>query len=165
MQNVVFVGRLAADPQVTQDFAKAVLRLLEMEKTVVEGAGGAPLAAVMRRSLGLDGKKVVLMLCGGNIDAAVISHIIERGLAADGRLCRIVALISDRPGGLARFTSVLAATGASVKDVYHDRNFGPLDVARVRVVCIVETRDFDHIAEIRRALVEQQIDFTAGADQ
>jgi threonine dehydratase len=157
-RNVVDQLVLVDEPSI----AKAVLRLLEMEKIVVEGAGASPLAGMLSKPLGLEGKKVVLLLAGGNIDAAVVSHVIERGLAADGRLCRIVAQISDRPGGLAQFTSVLASTGASVKDVYHDRNFGPMDIARVRVVCILETRDFDHIAHIHHTLGETGIEFTAG---
>jgi len=131
----------------------AVLRLLEMEKMVVEGAGAVPLAAAMQRTLGLDGKKVVLCLTGGNIDVTLISRIIERGLAADGRLCRIVAYISDRPGSLAHLLTVIAETGASIKEVSHDRNFGPADVACVPVSVVMETRDASHIAEIRVVLV------------
>ena len=78
---------LVDEPQI----ATSVLRLLELEKTVVEGAGAVPLAAAMNPSLGLKGKKIVLCLCGGNIDVNVISRVIERGLAADGRLCRFIA--------------------------------------------------------------------------
>jgi threonine dehydratase len=143
--------------------ARAILRLLELEKMAVEGAGAVPLAALTgagtgagsakgAASLGLAGKKVVLCLSGGNIDLTLISRIIERGLAADGRLCRIVVGISDRPGGLARLTAVLAATGASIKEVSHDRNFGPADVAVVRVAAVLETRDFDHIRQVHEAL-------------
>ena len=139
--------------------ARSVLRLLELEKTVVEGAGAVPLAAAVDESLGLAGKKVVLCLAGGNIDVTLISRIIERGLAADGRLCRIIASISDRPGGLAHFTSILAATGASIKEVTHDRNFGPADVYRVTVSCILETRDFAHIHEVHGALKRARIEF------
>jgi threonine dehydratase len=139
--------------------AMSILRLLELEKTVVEGAGAVPLAAAMRRSLGLEGRKVVLCLCGGNIDVTVISKVIERGLAADGRLCRVVAQMSDRPGSLARLAGVLAATGASVKEVYHDRNFGPADVGTVAIACILETRDVEHIDQIKGALREAGIRF------
>jgi len=133
--------------------ALSVLRLLEMEKTVVEGAGAVPLAAAMRaRELGLSGKKVVLVLCGGNIDVTLISRIIERGLVTDGRLCRIVAQISDRPGSLAKLLVTLAGTGASIKEVEHDRHFGPGDVALVSVSCTCETRDSLHIKEIQETL-------------
>jgi threonine dehydratase len=139
--------------------AKAILRLLELEKTVVEGAGAVPLAAAADRSLGLEGKKVVLLLCGGNIDVTIISRVIERGLAADGRLCRITAAITDRPGGLAQLTKTIAASGASIKEVHHDRNFGPADIARVYVSCVLETRDFDHIREIEAALRADGFEF------
>ena len=138
--------------------ATAILRLLEMDKTVVEGAAATPLAAAMTRSLDLDGKKVVLCLCGGNIDVTQISRVIERGLAGDGRLCRIFAFISDRPGSLARLLAVIAETGASIKEVSHDRNFGPADVARVAVSAILETRDFEHIRQIRERLREAGIE-------
>ncbi|MBA3686572.1 MAG: threonine ammonia-lyase [Planctomycetes bacterium] len=134
------------------EIATAVLRLLELEKTVVEGAGAVPLAAALNRRADLAGKKVALLLCGGNIDVTTIARVIERGLAADGRLCRIVTQISDRPGSLVKVLSVVAGTGGSVKEVAHDRNFGPADVARVAISCVVETRDAEHIAEIERAL-------------
>jgi threonine dehydratase len=132
--------------------ALSVLRLLELEKTVVEGAGAVPLAAAMNKSLGFSGKKIVLCLCGGNIDVTLISRVIERGLAADGRLCRIVARISDRPGSLAKLTTVIASTGASVKEVDHDRYFAPADVGYVNVICLLETRDASHIKEVQQAL-------------
>ena len=148
---------LVDEPQI----ATSVLRLLEMEKTVVEGAGAVPLAAAMDRSRGLEGKKVVLCLCGGNIDVNLISRVIERGLAADGRLCRFRASISDRPGSLAALLSVIASTGASIKEVSHDRNFGPADVSRVAVLCIVETRGPEHIGELHRALQAAEIAFRA----
>jgi threonine dehydratase len=139
--------------------ATAILRLLEIEKTVVEGAGASSLAAAMQRNLKLEGKKVVLLLCGGNIDVTVISRVIERGLAADGRLCRVTAHVSDRPGSLARLLSLIAATGASIKDVFHDRSFGPADVARVSISCTMETRDAAHIGEIHTALKAAGIEF------
>jgi threonine dehydratase len=148
---------LVDEPQI----AKAVLRLLEMEKTVVEGAGAVPLAAAWDQSLDLRGKKVVLCLCGGNIDATLISRIIERGMSADGRLCRIIARISDRPGSLARLLGVIAETGASIKEVSHDRSFGPADIAHVAVSCIIETRDASHIAELHDTLRGKGLDFTA----
>jgi threonine dehydratase len=134
--------------------ARSVLRLLELEKTVVEGAGAVPLAAALDPTCGLAGKKVVLVLCGGNIDVTTLGRIIDRGLAADGRLCRLTVLLRDRPGTLAALTAVLAATGASIEDVTHDRNFGPPDVATVPVSCVLETRDAAHAEAVRRAVVE-----------
>jgi threonine dehydratase len=138
--------------------ALSILRLLELEKTVVEGAGAVPLAAAMDPSMELAGKKVVLALSGGNIDLTLISRVIDRGLAADGRLCRVRASVSDRPGSLAGLAAVLASTGASIQQVTHDRHFGPVDVARVAVDCVLETRDAQHIDEIRRTLLSNGID-------
>ena len=135
-----------------EQIAASVLKLVEHEKLVVEGAGAVPLAAALSRTLGLEGKTVVLVLCGGNIDVTVLGRVIERGLAADGRLCRVTADVADSPGGLVRLLNVIAAAGASVKDVEHDRHFGPADVAKVAVRVTVETRDAAHVAELHAAL-------------
>lgn len=142
------------EPQI----ALAILRLMELEKMVVEGAGAVSLAAVMNRPPGLAGKKVVLCLTGGNIDVTVISRIIERGLAYDGRLCRVIVYISDRPGSLATLLTLVAQTGASIKEVSHDRSFGPADVARVKVSVIMETRDLEHIRQIHETLKEKGVE-------
>jgi len=144
--------------------ALAVLRLVELEKSVVEGAGAVPLAALLSGQLSeLRGKKVVLPLCGGNIDTNMLGRIIERGLAADGRLCRLSANISDRPGGLARFASILAEEGASVRDVEHDRAFAGDDVSQVVVHCVIETRDRDHAARVRQRLKREGFQVNADA--
>jgi threonine dehydratase len=140
--------------------ARSVLKLLELEKTMVEGAGAVPLAAAMNPSCNLAGKKVVLVLCGGNIDVTVLSRIIDRGLAADGRLCRVTACVGDRPGSLARLTANLASTGASILDIAHDRHFGPADPALVTITATCETRDFEHIKEIKFALQAAGVEFT-----
>lgn len=139
---------------VTEDWiALAILRMLELEKTVVEGAAVAPLAALMAGALPeLAGQRVVLAVTGGNIDPTVLSRVIEKGLVADGRLARLAVMVSDRPGGLAALSRVLADAGASIKDIAHDRAFSGPDVSAVRVVCLVETRDRAHIAAVRRAL-------------
>lgn len=136
-----------------QSLALAVLRLLELEKSVLEGAGAAGLAAFLDGKLPeLAGKKVVLLLTGGNIDPTVLPRIIENGLVADGRLCRFTAKISDRPGSLARLTQFLAQTGVSVRDIQHDRMFSGPDVTAVQVICTVETNDHAHIERLRAAL-------------
>lgn len=135
------------------ELALAILRLLELEKAVVEGAGAAPLAACLAGLVPeLKGKNVVLPLCGGNIDTPILGRILERGLASDGRLCRFTATISDRPGGLARFAGLLAETGASILEISHDRAFSSEDITTVSVHCVVETRDAAHIASIRERL-------------
>jgi len=131
----------------------AILRMLELEKTVVEGAAAVPLAAMISGRLPeLRGKSVALCVCGGNIDPAILSRVIEKGLVHDGRLTRFTARISDRPGGLAELCRVIASIGASIKDIAHDRAFSGPDVSAVHAVCTVETRDRRHIAVLHRAL-------------
>jgi threonine dehydratase len=146
--------RLDRVVRVSEDWiALAILRMIELEKIVVEGAAAAPLAALMAGLLPeLRGKNVVLTICGGNIDPAVLSRVIEKGLVHDGRLDRFTVHISDRPGGLAELTRVIAASGASIKDITHDRAFSGPDVSAVNAVCTVETRDHQHIRELHRTL-------------
>ncbi len=133
--------------------ALAILRMVELEKTVVEGAAAVPLAAMMAGKLpALAGRRVVLVVGGGNIDPAILSRVIEKGLVHDGRITRFTARISDRPGGLAELCRVIAACGASIKDIAHDRAFSGPDVSAVHAVCTVETRDRSHIAALHRAL-------------
>lgn len=135
--------------------ALSVARFLEVEKFVVEGAGAITLAPLLTDQLPeLKGKKVVLLLTGGNIDLTILPRLIDAALVKDGRLARFTAVISDRPGGLAQFTSVLAECGASVKEIVHDRVFSGPNVAAVNVLCTVETRDHAHLAEMYQALGE-----------
>lgn len=143
--------------RVSEDtIALAILRMIELEKSVVEGAAAAPLAALLSGALPeLRGKRVVLTVCGGNIDPAILSRVIELGLVRDGRLARFTVRISDRPGGLAELTRLIAATGASIRDIAHDRAFSGADVSAVNAVCTVETRDRPHIRELHRALRKQ----------
>ena len=156
--NAFEIARTVVDQFVVvseNEIALAILRILELEKSVVEGAAASTLAALLSGRLPeLAGKRVVLPFCGGNIDPGVLNRVIERGLVADGRLFRFIATISDRPGGLAALTKVIAATGASVKEITHDRTFCATDVSAVQVSCVVETRDQAHIEELRKALAE-----------
>ena len=140
------------------EIALAILRIVELEKLVVEGAGATGLAAMLAGKLPeLAGKRVVLPFCGGNIDPVILSRVIEKGLVADGRIARFQAVISDRPGGLALLTKLLAQSGASVQQIEHDRAFAGGDVFAVRVFCTVETRGREHLAEIFRALEQEGI--------
>ncbi|MCE9630391.1 MAG: threonine ammonia-lyase [Planctomycetia bacterium] len=144
------------DRVVTVDEAEislAVLRLLELEKTVVEGAAASALAAVVGgRCPELSGRKVVLLLCGGNIDLTLLDRVIDTGLVADGRRWRFAAQISDRPGGIARLTAAIAAAGASVREIVHDRAFSGADVFSTGVDVTVETAGHDHVAALATAL-------------
>jgi Threonine dehydratase len=136
-----------------QEIALSILRIVELAKGVVEGAAATTLAACLSEKLHeLSGKRVVLLLCGGNIDPNVLGRVIERGLVADGRLCRFTAVISDRPGGLADLAAEIAAAGASIKQVVHDRAFAGSDVSAVHVLCTVETRNHKHLNELRENL-------------
>jgi len=142
-----------------EEIAIAILRLAELEKTVVEGAAATPLAAIFSGKLPeLAAKRVVLLLCGGNIDPNMLGRVIERGLVADGRLCRFTAVISDRPGGLAILSKQIAAVGASIKQIVHERVFAGSDVSTVNVLCTVETRNHEHFAQLRAHLKAHGID-------
>ncbi|MBI3884155.1 MAG: threonine ammonia-lyase [Opitutae bacterium] len=140
--------------KVSEDWiALAILRLVELEKSVVEGAAATPLAALLAGLLPkLAGQKVVLVTCGGNIDPAILSRVIEKGLVRDGRVTRLRITISDRPGGLAALARVIAESGASFRDIEHDRAFNGPDIHAVDAVCTLETRDHGHIRDLRRAL-------------
>jgi threonine dehydratase len=146
------------DQVVTVDeanIALAILRLIELEKSVVEGAGAAPLAAFLAGKLdNLRGRRVVLALCGGNIDLTMLDRVIEVGLVADGRVSRFTVSISDRPGGLARLAEVIASTGASIKEILHDRAFSGPDLSAVRVICVVDTTGHAHVRALHEALAQ-----------
>jgi threonine dehydratase len=131
-----------------EEIASAVLTLLEVEKTVVEGAGASALAAVINRHLPIAGKKVGLILTGGNIDVTMLSRIIERGLVKDGRMVRFEAQIVDAPGALAAMAGLLGKLGANILQITHERAFahGPLGMTQVEVT--LETRGHEHIKEI-----------------
>ncbi|GIK87857.1 MAG: threonine dehydratase [Betaproteobacteria bacterium] len=148
--------RRVVDRVVTVDeaaIALAILRLIELEKSVVEGAGATPLAALIAGKLPeLAGRKVVLTLCGGNIDTNMLGRVLDVGLVADGRLTRFTVSVIDRPGGLARLTAIIASTGASIHELTHDRTFAGPRLSEVRVVCVVETSGPDHVARLHDAL-------------
>ena len=98
---------------------------------------------------------MVLPLCGGNIDTTVLGRVIERGLAVDGRLIRFFVIVSDRPGGIAELTALMAGMGVSIKDIFHERAWLKSDVFKVQVKCIVETRDSEHAEELHIKLKER----------
>jgi threonine dehydratase len=134
----------------------AVLRLLELEKMVVEGAAASALAAVMGEAgRDLAGRTTVLLLCGGNIDLTVLDRVIDHGLVVDGRRWRFTVTISDRPGGIARLAAVIAAAGASIREIRHDRAFSGPEVFSTTVEVTVETADRDHVAALRQRLAAE----------
>jgi threonine dehydratase len=156
--NAFALARQHVDKVVTvseQEIALAILRVLEVEKGVVEGAGAAGLAALVGDKLPeLRGKTVVIVLCGGNIDPAVLGRVINYGLRCDWRLVRFRTVISDRPGGLEKFTKAIAEKKASVKQISHERTFGQPNFSKVTISCIVETKDKTHASELIAHLEE-----------
>jgi threonine dehydratase len=134
------------------EIARAILVLLENEKTVAEGAGAAAVAALLAGRLPVKGRKVALLVCGGNIDVNVLSRIIERGLVESGRLARLSVLVPDRPGALAEALAEVARTRANVVEVHHERAFSAGTLGQVRVDLVVETRGTEHVRELIDAL-------------
>ena len=130
------------------DLEQAIVLLLEIEKTVVEGAGAAGLAALLKHRGLFTGRRVGLVLCGGNIDPLVLAEIIERGMARSGRLARIAVAVRDAPGGLAAVANRLAALGANIDEIHHQRTFSALPVQSVEVEFVVRTRSPQHIHEV-----------------
>jgi len=163
-ENAFQLARDRIDQIVTvseDDLSLAILRVLELEKGVVEGAAASTLAAFLAGGLPhLAGRKVVLLFCGGNIDPSILSEVIEKGLVADGRLCRFSVTISDRPGGLAELAAAIASTGVSVRDITHDRAFAGPDIAAVNCLCTVETRGRDHFEELIGTLRKKSMEVT-----
>jgi len=136
-----------------EEIAEAILLLLEQEKTVAEGAGAAPLAAALHGGLPLAGKRVVLVVSGGNIDVNLLSRIIDRGLFKSGRCMRIWVLIPDVPGSLAALLSTIAALQANVLQVHHDRLAARTEPGSTAVELVLETRGFEHVEAIGTAIV------------
>jgi threonine dehydratase len=134
------------------EIARAILLLLENEKTVVEGAAATPLAALLNRPLGLNGQTVVLVLSGGNIDVNVIARVIEKGLVQEGRLVRLSLIISDRPGALARVSTLVADQGANIQEIVHTRGFSRAEIGESEITLTLETYGPQHIAEVHAAL-------------
>ncbi|MCC6647302.1 MAG: threonine ammonia-lyase [Polyangiaceae bacterium] len=134
-----------------EEIAEAILVLLEREKTVAEGAGAAPLAALMNRRLPVEGRRVACVVSGGNIDVNFMSRIIERGLVHRGRLMRLRVRLPDVAGALASLLSVVADSRANVVEVHHDRAFGT-ELGETWVELVLETRGFDHVEDVKAAL-------------
>ncbi len=135
------------------DIEQAIVMLLEIEKTLVEGAGAAGLAALLKDPGRFAGKNVGLVLCGGNIDPLLLAAILERGLVRAGRLARIKVNARDTPGVLARITAIVAEAGANIDEVHHQRAFSMLSVQSVEVELVLQTRNLAHVQEVVSRLV------------
>jgi threonine dehydratase len=136
-----------------EEIANAILLLLEREKTLAEGAGAASIAAVLNRKLPLEGKKVAVLVCGGNIDVTLLSRIIERGLVKDGRLVRLRVHLTDYPGALHRLTGILAEHRTNIVETAYDRAYHGVNLGDTAIDITMETRGPAHIAELLAALL------------
>jgi threonine dehydratase len=130
------------------DLERAVSLLITIEKTVVEGAGAAGLAALIGANRLYKGKKIGLVLCGGNIDTRLLASVLTRELARDGRLSRLAIDIPDRPGQLARVSGIIGKAGANVVEVYHQRVFTDVPAKGTELNLVIETRDRRHLEQV-----------------
>ncbi|SHF13158.1 threonine dehydratase [Desulforamulus putei DSM 12395] len=143
-----------------EEIAWAILMLLESAKLVVEGAGAVGIAALLHKKCDLYGKKVAVILSGGNIDVNVISIIIERGLVKAGRYLRLRTIVTDKPGSLQKLLSALATGGANVISITHDRIKPNVPLKQAEVEISLETRNAGHVEEIVRSL--EQMGYVLG---
>ena len=134
------------------EISAAILALMEKHKLVTEGAGATAVAAAMFQKVDLKGKKAVCLLSGGNIDVTILSRVIKRGLLMSGRNCQLMIELVDKPGQLKNVSSIIAELGGNVTEVYHERANEGSDVNGCYLRIVLETRNFEHINEIKEAL-------------
>jgi threonine dehydratase len=146
VDDILLVGEAAIE--------QAVQTLIEIEKTVTEGAGAAALAGLFANTARFAGKRVCVIVSGGNIDARVLASILMRGLVREGRLIRIRVEISDAPGALARVATLIGDCGGNIVEIYHQRLFQDVPVKLADLDVVLETRDRDHVDTIVGALRE-----------
>lgn len=135
-----------------EEIANAILLLLEREKTLAEGAGAAAVAALVNHKVPLSGKRVAVLVCGGNIDVTLLSRIIERGLVKDGRLVRLRVHLPDYPGALHKLTGILAQHRANIVETSYEKAYYGVNLGDTAIDITMETRGPDHIAELLSAL-------------
>ena len=157
--NTYDICRTSVDGVVTvtdDEISAAILTLLEQQKLIAEGAGAVPVAAVLFDKLPEDitGKNVCCLVSGGNIDVTILSRVIERGLKMGGRTANITIALSDKPGQLAGVSAIVADLGANVVSVNYDSTDLDMNITDCYLRIAVETRDFDHIAAIKKALLD-----------
>ncbi len=138
---------------VTDDeISAAILALMEQHKLVTEGAGAVAVAAAMFGKIELEGKKTVCLLSGGNIDVTILSRVIKRGLLMSGRNCQLMIELVDKPGQLKEVSRIIADMGGNVTSVHHERANEGSDVNGCYLRIVLETRNYNHIEEIKKAL-------------
>ncbi len=136
------------------EIAAAILALMEQHKLVTEGAGAVSVAAAMFNKVDVKGKKVVCLLSGGNIDVTILSRVISRGLLMSGRTCQLMVELVDKPGQLKNVSRIIADMGGNVISVHHERANEGSDVNGCYLRIVLETRNFEHITEIKKALTD-----------
>ena len=140
---------------VTEDeISSAILALMEQQKMIAEGAGAVSVAAVMFDKLPVKGKKVVCVVSGVNIDVTILSRVISRGLLTSGRTCNLCVELVDKPGQLRDVSRIISEKGGNVISVHHERASETTDVNGCYLRLVLETRNYDHISEITRALTD-----------
>lgn len=142
-----------------EEIAEAILLLLEREHTVAEGAGAVGLAALLHRDLRLVGKRVVIVISGGNIDMNLVSRVIERGLVKSGRLCRLSITAPDVAGTLWGITGAVAAARANILSIEHNRAFSGLELGQTRVELVIETNGNPHIVAVCEQLTQAGFEY------
>ena len=141
---------------VTEDeICAAILRLLEQYKIVAEGAGAVSVVAAMFNKVPIKGKKTVCLVSGGNIDVTILNRVINRGLEKDGRLCTLSMELDDKPGQLLVVNEVIAAMGANVISVYHERSAYSQKINACELKVKLETRNHEHVEQIKARLAEK----------
>lgn len=136
------------------EISAAILAMMEQHKLIAEGAGAVSVAAAMFNKVPLEGKNIVCLVSGGNIDVNILNRVITRGLAMSGRTCRFVFELDDKPGQLVGIAEIIARLGGNVVNVEHTRSKETVDVLACQLSIRVETRNAEHIEEIRKALVD-----------
>lgn len=140
---------------VTDDeISAAILALIERQKLIAEGAGAASVAAAMFNKVPIQGKKTVCLVSGGNIDVTILSRVIKRGLLMSGRTCMLNIELLDKPGQLKLVSEIIADMGGNVISIHHERANEGSDVNGCFLRITMETRDYNHIQEIRDALTK-----------
>ena len=138
---------------VTDDeISSAILTLIEKQKMIAEGAGAVSIAAAMFNKFPIEGKKVVCLVSGGNIDVTILSRVIARGLMKSGRNASLRIELLDKPGQLKDVSRIISDCGANVTGVHHERESSTADVNGCYLKITMETRDYEHVREIKDAL-------------
>ncbi len=139
------------------EISAAILKLMEKQKLVTEGAGAVAVAAAMFGKFDLSGKKTVCLLSGGNIDVTILSRVITRGLVMTGRSCHLSLELDDKPGQLMNVSKIISDLGGNILEVQHERTHEGLAVTTCYLRIVLETRDYQHIQDIKHVLVESGI--------